>query len=133
MCDSELTGCLMWIFQLLPFFLAAGKNPSRAVALIQNHYKFKKESPEFFKNRDVNSTEIQNSLNNQKFAILPTTPDKHNLIIFGLSSYEPSDYDFNNSAKTYIMSFGKCYSDNWRQFFCFFNIQQLKTETSPHS
>lgn len=73
---------------------------------MHNHYEIKKDSPEFFRNRDVNSVEIQNSLDNQNFAILPTTPDNHNLILFGLSSYEPSDYDFDSSAKTYIMSFG---------------------------
>lgn len=87
--------------------MAAGKNAEKAAKLIQSHYKIKRDSPEFFKNRDINSADVQKSLNNQFFIVLPTTPDKNNLILFGLSSHEPSDYDFDGSAKTYIMSFGE--------------------------
>lgn len=78
-----------------------------AVELLTNHYKIKKESPEFFKNRDVTSDDIQSCLNNQDYVILPRTPDNCHLILFRLKSFEPSDYDFDSSAKTYIMTFGK--------------------------
>jgi hypothetical protein len=53
----------------------------------------------------VKAVEVQKSLSNQNFVILPSTPDNCTLILFRLSSYEPSDYDFDDTAKTYIMTF----------------------------
>lgn len=93
--------------QLLPFLVACGNNKEKAIKLISNHYDIKRNSPEFFKHRDVDSAEVQSCLRNQNFVILPSTPDNCNLLLFRLSSYEPSDYDFDHTAKTYIMSFGE--------------------------
>lgn len=87
--------------------MACDNDKEKASKLIGNHYKIKRDSPEFFQNRDVKSAEVQTSLSNQDYVILPPTPDKCNLILFRLSSYEPSDYDFDHAAKTYIMTFGE--------------------------
>lgn len=88
----------------------------QAVKLVSNHYQIKKDSPEFFQNRDVESAEVQSSLSKQDYVILPSTPDKCNLILFRLSSYEPSDYNFDHAAKTYIMTFGEFL--NHSSFLC---------------
>ena len=94
-------------FQLLPFLTASENDVEKATKLVYNYYLIKKDTPEFFKNRNVDSEEVQSSLRNQEFVILPPTPNNYNLILFRLKSFEPSDYDFDHTAKTYIMSFGK--------------------------
>lgn len=101
---------LIWwfvAFQLFPFLAVCKGKQEDACRLINIVYQMKKDSPEFFSNRDVLSMEVQSSLTNQHFVILPTTPDNHNLILFRLSSYEPRDYDFDHTAKTFIMTFGE--------------------------
>lgn len=70
---------------------------------LENYYKLRKETPEFFANRDLESKEIQASLDHLYYIGLPTTPDNCNLIYHGLSSYEPSHYVFDDAIKTYIL------------------------------
>lgn len=96
-----------FISQLFPFLAACQNDAEKACQLIAGHYRIRNDSQEFYQNRDIASMEVQSSLANQEFVILPTTPDNCNLILFRLKSFEPSDYDFDNTAKTYILTTGK--------------------------
>lgn len=75
--------------------------------MIENYYKIKKNAPEFFANRDVDSEEIQSCLKNQDYVVLPVTTDNCHLIFHRLSSHDPKDYNFDAAAKTFIMLSGK--------------------------
>lgn len=102
-------------FQLLPFLVASENDIEKALELVTQHYKIKNDSPEFFKNRDVTAEDVQSSLKSQDYVILPSTPDNCTLILYRLSSYEPSDYDFDHAAKTYIMTFETAIFNNGPQ------------------
>lgn len=71
-------------------------------------YKMKRNSPEYFKNRDVASEGIQRALDNQVFFSLPVTPDNHNVVLHKLSSFDPKNYLFDESIKAFIMTGGEC-------------------------
>ena len=64
----------------------------------------KRSAPEFFENRDVFSDDIQKSLANQTYLTLPVTPQNHNVVFHKLSSFNPKDYDFDASIKTFILT-----------------------------
>jgi hypothetical protein len=78
----------------------------RAAKLIETYYRIKKSAPEFFANRNVESEEIQKCLQNQNYVALPITPDNNMLIFHSLRNTDPSSYDFDSAAKTYIMTSG---------------------------
>lgn len=91
------------LFQLL-LFLNAGKNDvNKSSKLLHNYYKIKKSTPKFFSNRDVDSKEIQDCLDNQNYVRLPVTPDNCYLIFHRLSNDDPKYYNFDAAAKTFIM------------------------------
>lgn len=97
------------LFQLI-FFLTAFKNDvDKSAALLESCYKLKRSAPEFFKDRDVDSKEIQNCLDNQYYITLPVTPDNHMLIYHSLKNNDPNSYNFDSAAKTFIMTNGKLY------------------------
>lgn len=62
---------------------------------------------EFFDNRDPDHPDIQKALDNQHYAMLPITPSGNFLFFHGLHSFEPKDYDFDSSVKTFLMMGGK--------------------------
>lgn len=64
-------------------------------------------TPEFYKNRDVQSKEVQNCLNNQYYISLPPTPDDYNLIYFKFSNFDPDVFHFDDLEKTFLMTVGK--------------------------
>jgi hypothetical protein len=71
---------------------------------LENFYKLKKDTPQFFKNRDVKSEAIQSSLDHQDYVALPVTPENYNLIFHRLSSSEPKHYVFDEAVKTFIIT-----------------------------
>ncbi|XP_070500251.1 alpha-tocopherol transfer protein-like [Chironomus tepperi] len=88
----------------LIFFLNTYKNDvDKSAALVETCYKLKKSAPEFFKDRIVDSKEIQNCLENQYYIALPVTPDNHILIYHSLKNTDPNVYNFDSAAKTFIM------------------------------
>ena len=88
-------------------FLNAFKNDiDKSAEKIENFYKMKKTTPEFFANRDVKSEEIQSSLDHQDYVALPITPDNCNLIFHRLSSSEPKHYVFDSAVKTFVITSG---------------------------
>ncbi|CRL02024.1 CLUMA_CG015172, isoform A [Clunio marinus] len=89
--------------QLILFLNACKSDVDKSAKLIHNYYQIKQTSPEFFANRDVESEEIQNCLNNQDYVALPLTPDNCHLIFHRLSNNDPSKYNFDSAAKTFIM------------------------------
>ncbi|KAG5679563.1 hypothetical protein PVAND_009123 [Polypedilum vanderplanki] len=90
--------------QLLLFLNACKSDVEKSAVLIENYYKIKRSSPEFFQNRNVESDEIQNCLKNQYYVSLPTTPDNNMLIFHSLKNFDPNSYNFDSAAKTYIMT-----------------------------
>lgn len=97
-----------WL-QLLLFLNACGSDVDKSATLLENFYKIKKSSPEFFANRDVTNEEIQNCLNSQDYVALPVTPDNCHLIFHRLSNQDPNSYNFDAAAKTLIMLSGEFY------------------------
>lgn len=91
---------------LLVALTASDRDIGYAEKMIDNYCKFGIDSPEFFKNRDVDSVEVQAVLNNMNFGILPPTPDNCNLVLGRLASFEPKDYMFDETSKTFMMLLG---------------------------
>lgn len=73
------------------------------VEKLEKYYELKRETPEFFSNRDILSDDIQQCLDKLIYVALPITPDNCNLILHKLRSYDPKDYMFDNAVKTFIM------------------------------
>lgn len=67
----------------------------------------KKNSPEFFRNRDVFSDEVQFALDHQVYLTLPVTPDNCTPVLHKLSDYRPKAYIFDEAIKTFIMTAGE--------------------------
>lgn len=93
--------------QLLLFLNACKSDVDKTVTLIENFYRIKKSTPEFFANRNVESEAIKNCLKNQNYIALPVTPDNNVLIYHSLRNYDASCYNFDDAAKTYIMTSGE--------------------------
>lgn len=72
--------------------------------MLENYYRLKAETPEFFFNRDTASKEIQSSLDHQDFIALPATKENYLLIFHRLSSFEPQHYVFDEAVKTFIIT-----------------------------
>lgn len=70
----------------------------------------KQNAPEFFKNRDIKSPEIQTALRDQFYLTLPVTPDNCNVVFHRLKSYDPKKYVFDASIKTFIITAGKLWT-----------------------
>lgn len=80
----------------------------RAAKRINKYYKQKHSSPEFFKNRNLDSEEIQKSLDTVITVDLPVTPDNCFTICNKLRSFDPEDYDFDACCKVMIMKAEAC-------------------------
>lgn len=104
---SEHIPCAILYKQILPVLVAVNNDYERACRLITTYYKFKRDSPEFFANRDVNSKEVQSALDNQNFAILPPTPKNCNLVFHNLANSDPKNYVFDEAEKVFLMTVGK--------------------------
>lgn len=85
---------------------ATKDNVEKSSKWIHVYYKLKKNSPEFFSNRDVLSKEIQSALKHQFYLALPVTPDGCNVIFHGLKTPDPKKYVFDDAIKTFIMTAG---------------------------
>jgi hypothetical protein len=72
------------------------------------YYKIKRNSPEFFKNRDVFSDEIQSALTNQVFLSLPVTQNNCNVVLHKLANFDPKTYNFDAAIKTFIITAEAC-------------------------
>jgi hypothetical protein len=83
--------------------MSCSGNIEDTVKKVCNYYKCKNDIPEFFKDRDLESTEIQQCFDNQHYVTLPVTPSGCNLIFFSLSNYEPKNYIFDSACKMFIM------------------------------
>lgn len=91
-------------------FSNAGKGDiERSSKWIHVYYKMKRNSPEFFANRDVASDGVQDSLKNQINLILPVH-DACNILLHKIKSSEPKAYVFDEAIKTFIMMAGEFFS-----------------------
>lgn len=88
---------------LLPL-VTCSNNHERCGKLIRNYCKLKKETPEFFRNRDLQSQEVQKCLKNQVYLSLPPTTNNCNLILHGLINCDPKTYVFDDVEKTFMMT-----------------------------
>ena len=104
--------------QLLLFLNACKNDVDKCVLLVENYYKIKKSTPEFFSNRNLDSEDIQKCLKYQNYVALPITPDNKMLIFHSLRNFVASNYDFDAAAKTFIMTSG----DKFFYFWFNFNI-----------
>lgn len=93
--------------QILPILVTLNNNREASYKLMQSYYKLKKETPEFFANRDVNADDIQFAFENQHFAVLPPTPKCCNLVYHKLANSEPKNYVFDAAEKVFLMTVGK--------------------------
>ena len=100
LCYNRVT---WWYFQLLLFLKAGEENIEKSSKLIHNFYEIKRSTPKFFANRDVESREFQDCLDNQDYVRLPVTPNNEYFIFHRLSNHNPKYYSFDAAAKTFIM------------------------------
>lgn len=85
-------------------FLNAAKGDVELAALkLDKYYEVKHDCPEFFKDRDLDSEEVQQALDCLIFVSLPVTPDNCYLIVTKLRMYNPKDYHFEPACKAFIM------------------------------
>lgn len=89
--------------QLLIFLHACGSDIEKAAKRLHTYYKCKKEMPEFFSDRNPESTKIVQCFNSQFYVTFPPSPDNCNLIYTALSDHEPKSYVFDEACKTFIM------------------------------
>lgn len=89
------------------FVNACKDDTDRSAKWLHIFYKMKKNSPEFFRNRDVFSDEVQFALNHQVYLTLPVTPDNCTPVLHKLSDYRPKAYVFDEAIKTFIMTAGE--------------------------
>lgn len=68
----------------------------------------KRNSPEFFKDRDVFSDEIQHAFENQVYLSLPVTPNNCNVVFHKLTNFDPKAYNFDAAIKTFIITAEAC-------------------------
>lgn len=88
-------------------FSNAGKGDiDRSSKWIHLYFKLKRNSPEFFANRDVFSEGVQNSLKNQRNFILPVYNGCH-VVLHSLKNPDPKAYVFDDAIKTFIMMAGE--------------------------
>lgn len=107
--DSKIVPKAVVDKQLLLFLNACKSNVDKSVKLIESFYNIKKSAPEFFANRNVDSDEIQKCLKNQNYVALPVTPDNNILIFHSLKNHDPNSYNFDDAAKTFIMTSGELF------------------------
>lgn len=101
---------------ILLTLVACRKNFDKSVNLIRNYCMLKKDTPEFFHNRDVLCKEVQNSLDNQIHVSLPPTPDNCNLIFHKMINCDPKSYIFDDMEKAFTMTVGKWDNSYGKQF-----------------
>lgn len=91
---------------LLLFLTATDNDVEKSVSMITKYCKMISEIPEWWSNRDVQSKEVQSSLDNQVYVSLPATPENYNLILHKAISFEPKDYVFDDAEKTFLITIG---------------------------
>jgi hypothetical protein len=82
----------------------------RAARRLETFFKLKRNSPEFFRNRNVHGEGIQNSMKNQYYLMLPRLSEKMSLAYHGLKSSNPSDYYLDEAIKMMIMTSGRLFT-----------------------
>lgn len=89
------------------------KNYDKSVNAIHNYCKLIKETPEWFRKRDIMSDIVQLAFDHQYFFSLPPIPGKnYNLVYHALLSYEPKHYVFDESEQAFMMTLETCIYDN---------------------
>lgn len=97
----------------LTVFASYMKSYDKSVNAIHNYCKLIKETPEFFRKRDLMSNAVQLAFDHQYFFTLPPIPDKnYNVVYHALSSYEPKHYVFDESEQAFMMTLETCIYDN---------------------
>lgn len=89
--------------QLLLFLNASKGDIELAALKLDKYYEVKHECPEFFKNRDLDSEEVQQALDTLIVVALPVSPDNCLMIAQKLRLFNPKDYNFDGACKMYIM------------------------------
>lgn len=92
--------------QIVPILVSVNNDLEKGFKLLLNYYKFKRDTPEFFGNRDVFADDIQFAFENQHFAVLPPTPKSCNLVFHKLANPEPKNYVFDAAEKVFLMTVG---------------------------
>lgn len=85
------------------FLHFANGDIEKAAERLSKYYELKKTTPEFFKNRDIQSDEIQKNLKVALAISLPMTPDNCNLILNKFINCDPKVYMFDDAMKYYVM------------------------------
>lgn len=93
---------------LLLGLIACDNNLDKTVTLMHNYYKFKKEAPEFFANRNIESKEIQSTLDNQHFYAFSPTPDDYCILFTKLRKFQAKNFNYDDSLKVFLMTLGRC-------------------------
>jgi hypothetical protein len=99
------TGTLPKVFLLS--LIACDNDKDKSLRALHNYYKMKREMPEFFANRDVESREFQETLAYQRFAVLPPTPENFIAIMVKLSNFEPCNFNFDEGFKAFLTIIGE--------------------------
>ncbi|XP_014245765.1 retinol-binding protein pinta-like isoform X2 [Cimex lectularius] len=94
---------------LILFYHSCMYDMKAAQSCIEVYYELRKNSPEFFKNRDVSRPELQQALTVLQYSCLPVK-DQHGyqIIYHGLQQYEANKYVFNDGVKLLAMAIDAC-------------------------
>lgn len=88
-------------------FLDVSDDAIGAVKLAKNYYEIRKNGPELFANRNLESPEIKQCLTNQYYVSLPLTPNNECVVFHSLSNSVAKNYCFNEAVKTFVMLAGE--------------------------
>ena len=102
----------------LLMLVTCDNDEEKSLILGNNYFKLKRKMPEFFANRDMNSDEIQQCLNNQYYVTLPPTTKNYALIFHKLSNFVSKNYNFDEAVKTFTMTIGNENNDFFFFGFC---------------
>ncbi|KAG5679564.1 hypothetical protein PVAND_009124 [Polypedilum vanderplanki] len=88
--------------QLLLFLNKCNGDIDNTLELLVRHYEIKKKAPQLFKNRDVKTKELQQSLQNQYYLNLPLTKGC-TVCYFALQNSHSQNFHYNASTTCFLM------------------------------
>ncbi|XP_028170310.1 alpha-tocopherol transfer protein-like [Ostrinia furnacalis] len=97
--------------QLVLFYNACYGDLERTKTCVEKYYSCRKNSPEFFDNRKVNSPEMAPIVEALEFSVLPgKSVEGYDVIYHRLHYTEPSKYNFELGVKLFFMTIDMCLS-----------------------
>lgn len=93
--------------QLCLFLNACDCDADKALQMLVKHYEVRKKAPQLFTRRDATLEAIKQSLENQYYINLPTTPDGYLVCFHGLRNAVAKNYFYDTSTTCFLMMISK--------------------------